>query len=99
MAEIGIAVAAGLIVALVSFRILFARRPEIGFANEREERLSYQLAQALGCPLEDAQAAVRRELTIAPDQMDETILKRARYHYQREAPEHTCAVYRERTRG
>jgi hypothetical protein len=74
-----------------------SRKPErVAFADGREERLSHRLADALGCSLVEAQQAIQREVRIAPDQTDETILKRARYHHQRESPERPCGVYRDR---
>ena len=30
---------------------------------------------------------------------DETLLKRAVYHYRQNLPEKTCSIYRDRTRG
>lgn len=95
-----IAVAVAVLVILVLCRISFARRPAaIDFHDDREERLTRRLAQAVGCSLADAQAAVRREVQIAPDQLDETIIKRARYHYQRSVPERPCGVFRDRAPG
>jgi hypothetical protein len=73
------------------------RGPAVRFANEREERLTRRLVGQLGCPLPTAHAAVRRELGIAPTESDETILKRAAYHYLRNQPEPgACGVYRDR---
>jgi hypothetical protein len=100
MLDVLIVAAAGAVVALAAARILLAHRPEnVAFADAREERLTRRLAQAVGCPLEDALTAIQREVQIAPDQTDETLLKRARYHYQRGAPEKTCSVYRDRAKG
>ena len=100
MGELWIVVAVCGVVALAACRVLLARRPEvIDFRNGREEQLTRRLAQAVGCTLADAQVAIRRELRIAPDQLDETILKRARYHYQRESPERSCGVFRDRAPG
>jgi len=72
----------------------------VAFADEREERLTRKLAGQLGCSLAAALDAVRRELDIAPAQPDETILKRATYHYRQNLPDGApCRVYRDRTRG
>jgi hypothetical protein len=76
------------------------RHGAIAFENAREARLTRKLAGQLDCPLAVALEAVRRELTIAPQQPDETILKRAEYHYRRNLPEPgTCRVYRDRAPG
>jgi hypothetical protein len=79
----------------------FGRRAEaIAFADEREEQLTRKLAGQLGCPLLDALGAVRQELQIAPTQTDETILKRAAYHYRQNLPDSgPCRVYRDRAPG
>ncbi|MSR55211.1 MAG: hypothetical protein EXS09_18270 [Gemmataceae bacterium] len=69
------------------------------FANEREESLTRQLAQTVGCSLGQALAFVRNELDHAPSQADDTLLKRAAYHYRQELPEKTCQVYRDRAPG
>ncbi len=87
---IGAVLAAGL--ALVSRRKVAA----VAFADEREERLTRQLADMVRCPLADALPAVRREIAIAPGQPDETLLKRAAYHYRQELPDRPCSVYRDR---
>jgi len=63
-------------------------------ANEREDRLARKLARTVGCEPADALPAVRRELAIAPDQTDETILKRAAYHYRQNLPDAPCPVWR-----
>jgi hypothetical protein len=74
--------------------------PEVDFENEREERLARKLAAQLGCPLPAALAAVRKEIGYAPTQSDETILKRAAYHYLQNLPEPgPCRVYRDRAAG
>ena len=100
MGEAWIIVAACAVVALAASRILLARRPEVmHFRDDREEKLTRRLAESVGCSLADAQAAVRREVQIAPDQLDETIIKRARYHYQRGVPERPCGVFRDRAPG
>jgi hypothetical protein len=91
--------AAGVVVVLAGVRFLLPRRPAVAFADAREERLSLQLARSVGCPVDEALEAVRREVQIAPDQTDETILRRARYHHQRECPDRPLPVYRERGRA
>jgi hypothetical protein len=89
-------------VLLVAVLVVWSRRPgsvAVAFADEREERLTRRLAAIVGCDLAHALPAVRREIGIAPDQSDETLLKRAVYHYRQDLPERTCSVYRGRTRG
>lgn len=81
----------------VLFRAFAERGAKLTFANEREEQLARKLADQLNCPLGAALAAVRRELDIAPNQSDETILKRAAYHYRQSQPEPgPCRTYRDR---
>jgi hypothetical protein len=100
MRELWIVAAVCGVIGLAACRVLLARRPEvIDFRDDREEQLTRRLAQAVGCTLADAQSAIQRELRIAPDQLDETILKRARYHYQREVPDRPCGVFRDRAPG
>jgi hypothetical protein len=79
---------------------LLARRPKpVVFANSREERLTRQLARVVGCSLAQALPPVRREIDLAPSQPDETLVKRAAYHYRQELPEKACPVYRDSARG
>ncbi|MBP3960742.1 hypothetical protein J8F10_36435 [Gemmata sp. G18] len=69
----------------------------VTFANEREEQLTRRLASRIGCSLADALPAVRNEIRHGPNQTDETLLKRAEYHYRQNLPEHApCRVYRDR---
>lgn len=89
-----LAAAAGLANALAR------RGPVVAFVDEREEQLTRKLAGQLGCPLADALGVVRRELAIAPAQSDDTILKRAAYHYRQNLPEPgPCRTYRDRAPG
>jgi hypothetical protein len=80
---------------------LFTRRPSqpIAYADPREERLTRKLAQTVGCSLAQALPAVRREIDLAPAQSDETLLKRAAYHYRQELPEAPCRVYQDKVKG
>jgi hypothetical protein len=79
---------------------ILKRRPEpLCFANDQEERLTRRLAQDLGCSLGQALPAIRHEVELAPHQSDETLLKRAAYHYRQSIPERTCNVYRDKVRG
>jgi hypothetical protein len=55
--------------------------------DEREERLARQVATLVGCAPGDALPAVRNELSFAPNQSDETLTKRATYHYRQSIPE------------
>ena len=65
-----------------------------GFASEREERLTKQLAATVGCSPAQAHVWLSKELAIAPDQTDENLLKRAAYHYRRNQPDAPCPVWR-----
>lgn len=67
--------------------------------DTREHRLSQQLARVLNCRVRDVLASVRYELNHSPQAADETILKRARYHYQQNLPERTCNVWQDRKAG
>jgi len=58
-----------------------------------------QLAQVVGCSLAEALPAVRREVEIAPNQSDETLIKRAAYHYRQAIPETACRLYRDPSPG
>jgi hypothetical protein len=69
------------------------------FANPREERLARRLTGVVGCTLAQALQAVRKEVDMAPKQSDETLLKRAAYHYRQERPESACPVYRDEVPG
>jgi len=100
MSELWLPLAIAVAVGLVAVLYLWNRRQEpIVFANEREEGLTRKLAQNAGCSLPKALAAVQHEIDIAPTQSDETLLKRAAYHYRQKLPEKTCQVYRDRVRG
>ncbi|MDB5307727.1 MAG: hypothetical protein JWO38_1929 [Gemmataceae bacterium] len=80
--------------------LLARRKPvPVAFANPREERLTHRLSRVVHCALAEALPAVRRELQIAPGQSDETLLKRAAYHYRQDLPESSCSVYRDRAPG
>jgi hypothetical protein len=97
-----IAVGVAILVAVVAGRRALearARRVAVTYANEREERLTRQLSRVVGCSLADALPSVRKELEIAPDQTDETLLNRAAYHYRQALPEKACPVYPERAPG
>jgi hypothetical protein len=69
------------------------------FANPREEQLARKLARVVGCSVAQALPAIRREVDIAPNQSDETLVKRAAYHYRQDIPETSCPVYQDKTRG
>lgn len=88
-------------IAAVGLYLVSGRRPAepIVFENEREERLTRRLTQMVRCPLAVALQAIRKELHIAPGQADETLLKRAAYHYRQDQPEKVCSIYRDRARG
>ena len=83
-------------VILVAVLYLRTRREEpMVFADQREERMTRKLAQTVGCSLTQALAVVQHEIEIAPTQSDDTLLKRAAYHYRQELPEKTCQIYRD----
>jgi len=87
-------------IGLLAMLYLRTRRDEpVVFADQREESLTRQLAHTVGCSLPQALAFVRREFDFAPAQSDDTLLKRAAYHYRQELPEKTCQVYRDRAPG
>ena len=76
------------------------RQPEPPpFADEREERLTREVARTIGCSPAEALSFVRREIEYSPHQSDETLIKRAAYHYRQEMPERSCSVYQDRVRG
>lgn len=88
--------------AAVGVYVLTPRRQRprpVEFADPREERLTRRLAGTVGCTLERALPAVRREIDISPNQTDEVLLKRAAYHYRQEQPEAPCTVYPDTARG
>jgi hypothetical protein len=75
-------------------------RESVLFADEREERLTRELAEQLRCPLDAALEAVRKELSLGPNQPDDTILKRAAYHYRQNLTDGgPCRTYRDRAPG
>ena len=93
-----LAIAGAIGVAAVLY--LRTRRAEpMVFADQREERMTRKLAQMVGCSLAQALAVVQHEIEIAPTQSDDTLLKRAAYHYRQAVPEKNCQVYRDRARG
>jgi hypothetical protein len=71
----------------------------VAFADEREERLTRQVARTVGCSVEEALPAVRHEIGLAPHQADEILLKRAAYHYRQNLPDAPCRVYRDQSPG
>ena len=81
--------------------VLRARRngEAVTFEDEREERLAGRLARVVGSTPAQALPAIRKELRIAPGQSDETLVKRAAYHYRQDLPDAPCPVYRDRAVG
>ena len=92
----------GAVVAVAALLGLYLRAPRpqpVVFADPREEKLAVAVARQVGCSPADALPAVRREIDIAPDKPDETLVKRAVYHYRMNAPEKTCSAWRDRAPG
>jgi hypothetical protein len=83
--------AAGLVLV---FGLTRPRREVAHFDDEREERLTRRMAREVGCSLSAGLPSVRRELKLAPSLPDDTIVKRAIYHYRREMPDAPCPVFR-----
>lgn len=92
-----VAVAAGSVG--VAARYLLTRGRGVAFANPREERLTKQVARAVGCTLAQALPYVRRDVGLAPSQPDGVLVKRAAYHYRQDLPEGPCQVYRDAAPG
>lgn len=77
-----------------------AKKPRpVAFADAREERLARRVAGAVRSSPASVLAAVRHEVELAPHQPDDTLVKRAVYHYQQSAPERTCSPYRDASPG
>jgi hypothetical protein len=85
--------------AAIAVRQLLLRRDFVVFENEREESLTRRVAGEVGCTLAQALPAVRREVQLAPNQPDQTLVKRAAYHYRQNLPERTCSPYPDRSPG
>jgi hypothetical protein len=76
--------------------LLLARRSgRVAYANPREERLTRAVARRAGYSPAQALAAVRWEIEIAPQQSDDTLLKRAAYHCRPESSETSRAAYQD----
>lgn len=100
MSELWLPIAiAGAVGIVAIFYVRTRREVPFVFKDPREEALTRGLAKMVGCSLGQALTFVQREIDFAPTQSDDTILKRAAYHYRQELPEKTCQVYRERTTG
>jgi len=65
----------------------------------RESHLAKHVANRVRCTVYEALPAVRHELALAPDKDDETLVKRAAYHYQMALPEKACGVYKDSGKG
>lgn len=88
-------------VAVVGLGLYFRPRKPMPmlFADAREEQLTLQVARSVGCSPAEALPAVRREIDLAPNQSDDTLAKRAAYHYRQNQPVTTCRVYRDTAPG
>ncbi len=96
---VAVAVMLGAVAVLATVRFAVGRGGAIEFADAREEQLTRRLAARVRCALADALPAVRNEIRHGPNQTDETLLKRAEYHYRQNLPEPTpCRVYRDGAR-
>jgi hypothetical protein len=87
------------ILLVVGFYVMSRPVETMTFENPQEERLTRKVVQTLGCSLDQALSAVRKEMEFSPDQPDEILLKRAIYHCRRELPDKACPIYTERNRG
>ncbi len=74
-------------------------QPVVEAMTDREGQLAKRVAARAGCSVADALPAVRHELELAPHQTDDTLVKRATYHYQMNLPERTCTTYRDGAKG
>ena len=72
---------------------------KVMFADEREETLAKRVAARAKSSLADALVSVRQELAFGSQASDETIIKRAVYHYQRADPGERKITYCDPVRG
>jgi hypothetical protein len=89
----------GSVIAAAGLYFLTRRPTPVIFANPREERLARRLARLLDCSPAQALPTIRREVEIAPSQSDETLVKRAAYHYRQEMPEASGQIYQDPVPG
>lgn len=100
MSVIWVSAAVGTVGVLAAGLLLRKRKPKPGvFADPREERLAKRVANTVGCSLSAALPAVRQEIGYSPTQSDDTLVKRAVYHYQQSIPERTCSTWRDASPG
>lgn len=100
MSVILVSTAAGVAGAIVATLMLRKRKPKpVAFADPREEALAKRVANTVGCSLSAALPAVRREMEYSPGQSDDTLVKRAVYHYRQDIPERTCSTFRDASPG
>lgn len=69
------------------------------FESEREEQLARRVAARAKAGVSDVLPSIRHEIALAPNQTDDTLVKRALYHYQMSLPERDCGGYRDTVRG
>lgn len=69
------------------------------FESEREEQLARRVAARAKAGVSAVLPAIRHEIALAPNQTDDTLVKRALYHYQMSRPERDCGGYRDTVRG
>ena len=100
MADIWLLLVIAVVAAVAGGVYLATRRSKpMVYLSPREQRLTGAMARVVGCSLAEALPAIQRELEIAPNQSDETLVKRAAYHHRQELPAATCQVYRDRAAG
>lgn len=102
MNELWLAVGLGVVAVAVIGLTLRKRKPTTVRTlkvDSREDRLSRALAKTVGCTPREALPSIQLELDLGASHPDETILKRAKYHYQQNLPETICNTFRDRAVG
>ena len=100
MSVIWVSAAVGTVGVVAAGLLLRKRKPKpVVFTDPREERLAKRVANTVGCSLSAALTAVRREMEYSPGQSDDTLVKRAVYHYRQDIPERTCSTFRDASPG
>ena len=97
-------VSVAVVTAVIGFalgrRVAAKGRPKpLAFESEREEQLARRVAARAKAGVGDVLPSIRHEIALAPNQTDDTLVKRAIYHYQMSRPERECGGYRDTVRG